>query len=128
MKENKQKTGLKAREDGYRAEDKAVLFLRLKGYRILERNFKPPRGTGAGEIDIIACKGKTLVFIEVKYRTSQDMAAEAVSAPVQARRIKGAEYFISIHPEYADSDMRFDAVLMAPKMLPKHIPNAWEVV
>ena len=128
MKENKQKTGLKARADGYRAEDRAVLFLRLKGNPILERNSKPPRGSGAGEIDIIAYKNKTLVFIEVKYRISQDIAAEAVSVPVRTRRIKGAEYFISTHPEYADSDMRFDAVLMAPNTLPKHIQNAWETI
>ena len=128
MNTNKQETGKKARKEGYRAEDKAVLFLRLKGYRILERNFKPPRGSGAGEIDIIATKRNTLVFIEVKYRVSQDIAAESVSPAVQARRIKGAEYFLSLHPEYAQSEMRFDAVLLAPNCLPRHIENAWGLV
>lgn len=56
MTPDKHKTGKKARANGYKAETAAVLFLRLKGYRILERNFKPPRGIGAGEIDIIAEK------------------------------------------------------------------------
>ena len=56
MRDFKRRTGEKARTDGLKAENKAVLFLRLKGYKIVERNFKPPRGSGAGEIDIIAFK------------------------------------------------------------------------
>lgn len=122
---NKQTTGQKAHADGYKAENFAALFLRLKGYRILERNFKPPRGTGAGEIDIIAMKGKTLVFIEVKYRSDTETAAESVSAYVQERRIKGAEYYLMKHPEAAENEMRFDVVLIAPKQMPQHIQNAF---
>ena len=122
---NKQQTGKKARNDGYKAENTAALFLRLKGYKILERNFKPPRGTGAGEIDIIAFKHNVIVFVEVKRRASRDSAAEAVNEHVQSRRIKGAEYFLMTRPDLADKEMRFDVVLISPNRLPEHIQNAF---
>jgi putative endonuclease len=50
---------------GIKGEELAVTFLKRKGYRILQRNFKTP----VGEIDIIAEEGNTLVFVEVKTRT-----------------------------------------------------------
>ena len=82
--------GRKAHKQGHFAETKAALFLRLKGYRVVERNFKPPRGTGAGEIDLIVKKGNVLVFVEVKLRQTETAAAESVSPLVRERRIKGA--------------------------------------
>lgn len=117
--------GRKAHKQGHFAETKAALFLRLKGYRVVERNFKPPRGTGAGEIDLIVKKGNVLVFVEVKLRQTETAAAESMSPLVQERRIKGAEYYLMLHPESADCDIRFDVVLMTPNSLPKHIPNAF---
>ena len=125
MKINKKTIGKKAREDGYKAENLAVFLLRLKGYKILERNFKPPRGSGAGEIDIIAYKQNVIIFIEVKKRTSLDTAAEAVNKNVQDRRIRGAEYFLMLHPEFSDKEMRFDVILISPNRWPEHIQNAF---
>ena len=122
---NKRETGKQARSNGYKAENVAAFYLRLKGYKILERNFKPPRGTGAGEIDIIAGKGDVVVFVEVKRRSSLDSAAEAVNEHVQTRRIRGAEYFLTTRPELADKEMRFDVVLIAPNRFPEHIQNAF---
>jgi len=122
---NKRETGKQARNNGYRAENIAAFYLRLKGYKILERNFKPPRGSGAGEIDIIAGKGDAVVFVEVKRRSSLDSAAEAVNERVQTRRIRGAEYFLATRPELADKEMRFDVILIAPNRFPKHIRNAF---
>jgi len=52
---------------GKTGESIAVQFLRSKGYRILEQNYR----TGLGEIDIIAWDRKTLVFVEVKARNSR---------------------------------------------------------
>ena len=46
-------------------EDIAVNYLKKKGYKIIERNFRK----GYGEIDIIALKKNVLVFVEVKTRT-----------------------------------------------------------
>ena len=101
------------------------MFLRLKGYKILERNFKPPRGIGAGEIDIIAEKKGVIAFIEVKYRATLSDAAESVNHHVRIRRIKGAEYFLMTRPELAEKEMRFDVILISPKHFPEHIQNAF---
>ncbi len=51
---------------GKYGEDLACAYLKTKGYKIIERNFRI-RG---GEIDIIALDGKTLVYVEVKTRTT----------------------------------------------------------
>ena len=125
MLPDKQKKGKIARQEGYKAEYAAALFLRLKGYKILERNFKPPRGTGAGEIDIIALKHNVIAFIEVKKRKSIEAAAESVNARVQSRRIRGAEYFLTTRPDLANKEMRFDVILMSPNRFPEHIQNAF---
>jgi putative endonuclease len=52
---------------GRNSERLAVAYLKLKGYRILATNYR----CSAGEIDIIAKDGRTLVFVEVKARTSR---------------------------------------------------------
>ncbi len=127
MTEFKKEKGTKARKDGRNAEEKAALFLRLKGYRIIEKNFRPPRGSGAGEIDLIAAKSGVLIFIEVKFRRSKEEAAESVSRNVQNRRIRGAEFFLSQHPEFENFEKRFDVILMAPFSLPEHIKNAFSL-
>ena len=123
---DKRERGEKARKKGSAAENAAVLLLQLKGYKILERNFKPPRGTGAGEIDIIALKHKTLVFVEVKQRKTSEDAAYSIDGFVKKRRIAGARYFLMLHGEYETFEMRFDAVLFGNGKLPQHIKNAWE--
>ena len=63
-----------ARARGRLAEAAAALLLRLKGYRILERNWRSP----AGEIDIVARRRHTLAFIEVKHRAAFGAAGEAI--------------------------------------------------
>src|SRR3989338_1606754 len=74
----------------------AANFLRLKGYEILARRFKSP----LGEIDIIAKKLQTLVFIEVKARKHEELI-EVILRPQQALRIKAAaEYFLAKNPKY----------------------------
>lgn len=56
------------RQKGIMGESKAVEYLKKKGYTIVERNYR----TKVGEIDIIARKGNTLVFIEVKTRSNMN--------------------------------------------------------
>jgi putative endonuclease len=107
---------------GVSAEGKAALFLNAKGYRELARRWKSP----LGEVDLVMRRGNTLVFIEVKARANLDDAAWSV-LPRQQRRIVGAaEAWLAAHPEHAGYDIRFDAVLIAPRRLPQHIEAAFE--
>jgi putative endonuclease len=100
-------------------------MLRLKGYAILERGFTLGRGSGAGEVDIIARRGKTLVFAEVKARPSEADAAHAIQPRQMARIERAAAAWLALHPELAGLDVRFDALLVAPARPPKHLEDAW---
>ena len=107
---------------GLSAESRAAAFLIAKGYRILARRFRTP----VGEIDIVAGRRNTLVFVEVKARHTLDDAAEAVSGRNKQRIVAAAEFWLSQHPDDVMKDMRFDAVLVAPGKLPRHIPAAFD--
>ena len=106
---------------GRLAEFAAAGYLRLKGYRILEKRYRTP----AGEIDLIVRRGNLIAAVEVKARSDAAAAAAAVT-PSQQKRIAGAmEVFLGRSTAYAKFDVRFDAVLIAPWRLPVHIPAAW---
>jgi putative endonuclease len=107
---------------GLSAESRAAAFLIAKGYRIVARRWRSP----VGEIDIVARRRKTLIFVEVKARERLDDAAEAVIVRQQRRIIAAAEAWLATHPDDVDSDMRFDVVLVAPKSLPRHIVAAFD--
>lgn len=107
------------------AEILAANFLRLKGYRILARQLRPPRGGGGGEIDIIAKRGHLLAFVEVKARATHAQALEALSPHQQHRIRRAALAYISDHPAFSTFDVRFDLIAIAPWSAPRHIQNAW---
>lgn len=109
-------------QTGLSAESRCAAFLLAKGYRILARRFKTP----VGEIDIIARKRNTVVFIEVKARASLDEAAYAVTPRQQQRIIAAADAWLAAHADYANADCRFDAMLVAPKSLPRHLVAAFD--
>ncbi|MDP6406801.1 MAG: YraN family protein [Alphaproteobacteria bacterium] len=98
-----------AEQSGRKAETLAHWLLRLKGYRILARRER----TAAGELDIVARRGATLVFVEVKQRPTVAQAAEA---------------YLAANPGLAGLGARFDAILVAPGRLPVHIANAWHIM
>ncbi|GLK66419.1 YraN family protein [Hansschlegelia plantiphila] len=106
---------------GLRAETRAVWLLRLKGWSILARRF----ADGPGEVDVIAARGRTLAFVEVKARGDFASAAEAVTLRQQARIGRAAEAFLARRPAYAGYVVTFDVVLVAPGRLPRHIRNAF---
>jgi putative endonuclease len=107
---------------GLRAETLAALVLRLKGYRILAQRMKLP----GGEIDLIALRGRTLVFVEVKARRRGADFAQALEA-VNTRRIgHAANAYIGRHPRLAGLDQRFDVIFLAPWAWPRHVKNAFE--
>ena len=107
---------------GLSAESRAAAFLIAKGYRIVARRWKSP----VGEIDIVARRRKTLVFVEVKARERLDDAAEAVIGRQQRRIIAAAEAWLATHEYDIDCDIRFDVMLVAPKSLPRHIMAAFD--
>jgi putative endonuclease len=107
---------------GLSAESRAAAFLMAKGYRILAKRFRTPYG----EIDLVARKRNLLAFIEVKARASLDDAAYAVTPRQQARIIDAAQAWLMTHPEHAEFELRFDAMLIAPKSLPRHLLAAFD--
>jgi putative endonuclease len=107
---------------GISAEARAAAFLIAKGYRILARRFRTPHG----EIDIVARRRSLLVFVEVKARNSLDEAAYAVTPRQQARIIAAAQIWLMAHPDHAEYDLRFDAMLIAPRRLPRHVLSAFD--
>lgn len=110
---------------GHWAEFLARNLFRLKGYRILASNYITGKGTNAGEVDFVARKGKTLVFVEVKKRSTLEKAAYALSELQKQRIRKGAEAFLKKHPQYCSHDIRFDAVLVKLPCSILHLKNAF---
>jgi putative endonuclease len=101
------------------AELIATVALMAKGYRILGRNVK----TRAGEIDIIAVRGKRLAFVEVKRRLTSADAEAAVSGQQAARIRNAADYWLAYRPRYHGHEQGYDLVLLIPRRWPRHIEN-----
>ena len=101
------------------AEVLAAAALMAKGYRILGRNVK----TRAGEIDIIAVRGKRLAFVEVKRRPTTDDAEAAIGERQAARIRAAADYWLARRSRYHEHEQGFDLVLLVPRRWPRHIPN-----
>jgi putative endonuclease len=108
---------------GLSAETRAAALLLLKGFRIAARRWRSP----VGEIDLVVRRGRLLVFVEVKAREKFDDAAEAVTERQRRRIAAAAEAWLAGHAADAGRDIRFDAVLVAPWRLPRHIPAAFDV-
>jgi len=107
---------------GISAESRAAAFLIAKGFRILARRWKSP----LGEIDIVARRRSLLVFVEVKARNNLDEAAESLSPRQQRRIAAAAEAWLAANGSDGLRDIRFDAILVAPGKMPRHIPGAFE--
>jgi putative endonuclease len=116
---------VKAERRGRLAESICVARLRLSGWRILARRMKGGRGSGLGEIDIVARRGNMVAFIEVKARANSASAAEAVTAQQQARIARSAEVYLQRHAHLMQCDVRFDVMLLGQRWLPRHIADAW---
>ena len=110
---------------GHWAEFWSRIWLRCKGYKIVATNYKTGRGTHAGEIDFIATKNQTLIFVEVKKRSSLELAAYAIHPSQQQRISRGAEAFLQKHPQYNNYNIRFDAVFVTFPLRIHHLKNAW---
>ena len=107
---------------GLSAESRAAAYLMAKGYRILAKRFRTPHG----EIDLVAKRWNLLAFVEVKARATLDDAALAVTPRQQARIVDAAQAWLVMHPEHANFELRFDAILIAPRHLPRHVLAAFD--
>jgi len=94
------------RVKGKLGEIRAEQLLKEKGCEILERNYAAP----GAEIDLIACDGKTIVFVEVKMRSgSFSLGREAVTPAKQRRICKGALHYM-MKNGLMNRQARFDVI------------------
>jgi len=107
---------------GHRGEALAALFLRAKLYRIAARRVKTP----VGEIDLVASRFGTTVFVEVKTRGRAETEADALRAVNQHRIVRAAEFYLARHPHLAGTPLRFDVIFLARGKWPRHIVNAFD--
>jgi putative endonuclease len=78
-----------------------------------------------GEVDIVARRGRTLAFVEVKARASEEAAAFALDQWRLRRVVAAAE---RLAPRYmrAGDDIRIDALFVVPRRWPRHLPDVWQ--
>ena len=112
---------LKCYQRGRWAELAAAFYLMCKGHRILSWRYK----TKSGEVDLIAVRGRTVLFVEVKARADRMTGLEAVTIKAQSRILRAAEHFMQRHPRYKNYVWRFDAVIVTSRRLPYHLKDAW---
>ena len=110
-----------AEQRGRRAETLACWYLRLLGWRILARRARVP----GGEVDIVARRGRTLAFIEVKARATPG-SAELALDDWRLRRVAVAAERLAPRYMRDGDDVRIDALFMVPGRWPAHLPDVWQ--
>ncbi|GJE19235.1 YraN family protein [Methylobacterium marchantiae] len=108
---------------GQSGETFALLAMMLKGYRPLGRRFS----ANGGEIDLILRRGDTIAFVEVKARASLDAARIAIDAKKQVRFSRAVRAWIARNPRHKAMTFRADAVFVAPRTWPRHLPDAFAI-
>jgi putative endonuclease len=116
------------RLDRYRggriSEFVGAVSLMARGYRILARRCRTPYG----EIDLIATRGRKLIFVEVKRRPTWLEGEAALTARQAARIARAAEFWVHRNPRFCGHELRIDALLVVPGHVPRHLPGALNVV
>ena len=110
------KASASTRTQGQWAEDRALAHLQAAGLRLLARNYRTP-GRGGGEIDLVMREPDgTVVFVEVRSRTSRDWggAGASIGATKQRRIVFAARHYLLRLG--AQPPCRFDAVLLEPAL------------
>ena len=110
------------RRFGDEGEAEARAYLEGRGVKVLEMNYRRP----TGEIDIIARQGKTVLFVEVKRRSSlrYGRPAEAVDRGKQAHILRTALMYMQEN-RLQDASVRFDVIEVLPDSI-RHIENAFD--
>jgi putative endonuclease len=112
---------------GNEGERIAERYLKKKGYRLVERNYRCP----LGEMDLIVLDRRVIVFVEVKTRSDERFGApmEAVHPRKQEKMAKTAQFFLAEHRLH-NRDARFDVVgisLAGREPIVEHVVNAFEI-
>jgi putative endonuclease len=105
---------------GRRGEWLAAWYLRLKGWRIVARRVKTPRG----EVDLVARRGRLVAFVEVKWRANAKELDFAID-DYRLRRVAAAAEVLAPRYVRPGDDMRVDVLLLAPGRFPRHLQNVW---
>ena len=108
--------GGRAWRQGHAAEWSAALWLMLKGYRILGFRLK----SRAGEIDILARRGRVLAVVEVKRRATLEAALAALTPQQTARLVAAAQQVVQGRKALQALEIRLDLVALAPGRFPRH--------
>jgi putative endonuclease len=106
---------------GRKAEKRAAWWLRLHGWRIVGERLR----VSAGEVDLVARRGRTLAFIEVKWRERAEDLDLAVDE-WRLRRVAAAAAMLAPRLARPTDDIRIDVMLLAPKRLPRHLVHVWQ--
>ena len=110
-----------AEKSGREGEASAALWLRAKGWQILDKRVKTP----VGEIDLVAKRGDLVAFVEVKWRRKATDLDHAIDEYRLSRVAAAAETIAHRYIE-GHEDIRIDVILLAPGTFPRHIANAWQ--
>ena len=110
-----------AEKRGRGAETLACWYLRLKGWRILARRARVP----GGEVDVVARRGRTVAFVEVKLRANDDAASFALDQ-WRLRRVAAAAERLAPRFTRDGDDVRIDAIFVGPRRWPRHLANVWQ--
>ncbi len=110
----------RAERGGRRAEALAAWWLRLKGWAILGRRVRTP----LGEVDLVARRGRTLAFVEVKARATREQADLSLD-DYRLRRVAAAAEALAHRYARVGDDIRIDVVYIVPRRLPRHLPDVW---
>lgn len=109
----------RAERQGRRGETLAAWYLRLQGWRIVGQRVRTPRG----EIDIVARRGRTVCFVEVKWRRRAEDLDLAID-PWRLRRVAAAVEAVAARFAKPGEDIRIDVLLISPWRWPRRIENA----
>jgi putative endonuclease len=109
---------------GVLAEYWVAMILWCQFYRVVAMRYK----TKVGEVDIIATRGKSVRFVEVKYRPSFDIGMNAITPKAQARILRTAEHYMLVHKKESHNlnyEWHCDVILVNKFFGIKHIKNAF---
>jgi len=105
---------------GRRAETIAAWWLRLHGWSILATRARVP----GGEVDLVARRGRTVAFVEVKQRATDEAADWSLDA-FRLRRVAAAAEQLAARYARPGDLVRIDAIYLVPRRLPRHLPDVW---